>query len=100
MNYRFVGWCQNGKHDKVWGSIGISNHSQENVYMTFWGRRGGKLKTKVSGWGEWEMEKMIASKTNQGYRRVNPEELASVYEDFEADLKKTAVWAILKAPHG
>ena len=42
LNYKFIGWCKSGVHDKVWGSIHLHNHQ----CLTFWGRRGAKLQTK------------------------------------------------------
>jgi hypothetical protein len=53
MDYRFIGWCCEDMHDKVW--IAIMLRSDESCkygygrarWVTVWGRRGKKLQHKV-----------------------------------------------------
>lgn len=106
MKYDFIGWCRDeeANADKVWGVIRL----QENVnqgrwdwevkhkYVTFWGRRGKKLQTKSAVETAYEMDKIIRSKTKKGYTEINQSKLDEVYPEFETDLRKTAVWALLK----
>lgn len=86
-----VGWCKQGNHDKVWGVIRLSDSN----CITFWGRRGAKLQTKMITASHWTAEDLFRKKLDKGYRRIAEHELARVYPEFQQDLEKTAVWAIL-----
>jgi predicted DNA-binding WGR domain protein len=92
MNYKFIGWCREGKHDKVWGVIEL--HS--NAYVIFWGRRGAKLQTKIYEDKIWGAQVLINLKRGKGYHEVKRHELDTVYPEFQADLEKTAFWAMFK----
>lgn len=95
MNYRFIGWCKEGVHDKVWGAIHLDSEYGGNV-LTFWGRRGKKLQTKLAK-DDWDLRKLIDSKrNNKGYETIDPARLEEVYPEFRNDLEKTAIWATLK----
>lgn len=91
MNFKFIGWCQTTKSDKVWGVIAIS----ESAVLIFWGRRGAKLQTKISTYN-WDISKLIDSKISKGYIAVNKNGLDKVYPEFQRDLEKTTIWATLK----
>ena len=92
MNYKFIGWCKEDNHDKVWGAINIG----DGKVLTVWGRRGAKLQTKVV-YDNWDLTKLIRKKENsKGYKSIEKYELDEVYPEFEADLEKTAMWATLK----
>lgn len=102
MNYKFIGWCKEGIHDKVWGVIYLEDPNEPRLgygdyvkCLTFWGRRGAKLQTKLS-YENYELEKLINNKLHKGYNRINKNELDRVYPEFETDLEKTAIWATLK----
>ena len=101
MKYRFVGWCHEENHDKVWGVIQLSengvgeNHVMSEKFCTFWGRRGAKLQTKVWDAFPWELAHMFDQKMNRGYTKISPGQLSQIYPEFEDDLKKTAMWAVL-----
>ena len=104
INYKFIGWCHEDKHDKVWGVIdlGESEPSDEQgfggwarKYVTFWGRRGKKLQTKISVEHYNIVENLIDKKRAKGYTRVDRNHLDTVYPEFQDDLEKTAVWALL-----
>ncbi len=92
MKYVHIGWCQEDKHDKVWGVIELQPHK----YVTFWGRRGPKLQTKIVEGGAWQMDEMFRKKRNKGYDRIEEWELDEVYPEFKSDLEKTAFWATFK----
>lgn len=101
MQIVHVGWCRDGVHDKVWGVILLSQQADNSYrygkYATFWGRRGGKLQTKIfDGWA-YGVEEMFDKKLKKGYTKINPKELNRVYPEFREDLEKTAVWAILSS---
>jgi predicted DNA-binding WGR domain protein len=113
INYRFIGHCcdPSKNEDKVWGVIyleqlplyattlsGWGLHSPTYVNcVTFWGRRGKKLQTCQS-LDDFELSKLISNKIKKGYKSVDPTKLHEVYPEFEADLEKTAFWAMLCAP--
>lgn len=101
INYTFIGWCHDEKenHDKVWGAIKLKDGDSrwaDKSYVTFWGRRGKKLQTKIVTESEWDMGKMIDKKRHKGYAGVDITQLNSVYPEFEDDLSKTAFWAMFK----
>ena len=75
-----------------WGMGG-----NENKYVTFWGRRGRRLQTKVSVEHHYYVEVIIDKKKDKGYVQVDRNHLDTVYPEFQADLEKTAVWAVLTA---
>lgn len=99
LNFKFIGHCFDAKenHDKVWGVIYIGDpDSFDTKCLTFWGRRGKKLRTKASV-DDYDMTTLVRTKINSGYRKVNFAKLNEVYPEFETDLEKTAMWAILMA---
>lgn len=108
MNYEFIGWYHDEAEnsDKVWGVIELQHdvHGQasywkwntQSVYVTFWGRRGKKLQTKISTDYQHEKIKLIRSKESKGYNRVSIDKLNEVYPEFEKDLSKVAFWASFK----
>ena len=107
IKYEFIGWYRDEEKnsDKVWGVIKLNSgariyHPSTYTYVTFWGRRGKKLQTKTSEDYEYDIEVRIDSKIKKGYERVNKNRLDEVYPEFETDLEKTAVWAILKMSFG
>lgn len=108
MKYEYIGWCRDEKEntDKVWGVILL----QENVdsgkqhwswsgihkYVTFWGRRGAKLQTKIVEDSSYGVSEMFRKKERKGYVRVEKDQLDQVYPEFQQDLEKTAFWATFK----
>lgn len=99
--FKFIGWCNEDGHDKVWGVIFLEQPGRSSwgvtdaKCVTFWGRRGKKLQTKMSV-DDWEMHKLIDSKKRKGYIEVDETKLNTVYPEFEKDLSKTAFWASFK----
>ena len=104
MRYVHIGWCKEGIHDKVWGIIELATDVQvspewpfkTNKYVTFWGRRGAKLQTKMIDSKAWEMDEMFRKKTKKGYKEIEEWQLNDVYPEFKQDLEKTAFWATFK----
>lgn len=92
MKYVHIGWCQEDKHDKVWGVIEL----QPYKYVTFWGRRGAKLQTKIVEGSTWQMDDLFRKKVNKGYQEIEEWQLDDVYPEFKSDLEKTAFWATFK----
>jgi predicted DNA-binding WGR domain protein len=103
MNYEFIGWCQEDNHDKVWGVIILEHTINKYVedshhrIVTFWGRRGKKLQTKISTDSQHNINKLIDSKVKKGYTKINIENLHKVYPEFQTDLEQTAFWSAIKA---
>ena len=98
VNYRFIGWCREGRHDKVWIVIQLRKYNFDTDEMgkvlTLWGRRGGSLRSKIVDDDE-DLSKLIRSKRNKGYEQYSTERLATVYPEFKADLEKRYIWSML-----
>lgn len=109
MKYAHIGWKKDGSTntDKVWGIILLHDNGteytrpgytyQDNKYLSFWGRRGKKLQTKAFDGHPHDARQMFLKKTRSGYTEVNRATLGTVYPEFEQDLERTAVWALLLA---
>jgi hypothetical protein len=100
MRYEFIGWERDEEKniDKVWGVICIDKPSSswgDGKYLAFWGRRGKKLSTLVHEKSHWEMKKLWDKKHSDGYTEIAEKNLKVVYPEFQDDLEKTAVWALL-----
>jgi hypothetical protein len=91
IKFEFIGWCKDGTSDKVWVSIDLGNYK----WATVWGRRGKKLQHKIVETTNWEMTKLVSSKKNKGYFKVDKDHLDRVYPEFLEDLEKTTMWALL-----
>lgn len=108
MKYKYIGWCKDEKTntDKVWGVICLQeptastiNHygsATDGKYVTFWGRRGTKLQTKIWEGSSYDAMLMFEKKTNKGYKEVDKDQLYEVDPEFQSDLEKTAFWASFK----
>jgi len=99
MRYAHIGWCREGASDKVWGAICLQepeNYYSSGKYVTFWGRRGTKLQTKIVEGTEFKISEMFQKKVNKGYKQVYKQDLDDVYPEFQQDLEKTAFWATFK----
>jgi predicted DNA-binding WGR domain protein len=104
MKYEHILWCHEDNHDKVWGIIRLGEVENQKFlwnadykYVTFWGRRGNKLQTKVWEGTEYEAQDLTNKKIKKGYNTVVAEKLNEVYPEFQEDLEKTTVWSILSA---
>jgi predicted DNA-binding WGR domain protein len=102
MKYHWIGHCREGNSDKVWGLIRLTGTDdpqygyRTNNYVAFWGRRGKKLQTKIHhDISAWDADKLCEKKEDRGYSPINPNRLDEVYPEFEEDLQKTTVWAVL-----
>lgn len=98
-DYFWIGWNNVDGHDKVWGIIKITGNDNywRGSYVSFWGRRGKKLQTKIhQDESEWAMERLFEKKEDKGYQRIDIEKLNEVYPEFEKDLEKMAFWAQFK----
>ena len=100
MNYAHIGWMKEGNSDKVWGIIELyaptNRWSTDGKYVSFWGRRGASLQTKIIEGGVYEVQHAFNKKLNKGYKEVDKNHLDEVYPEFQSDLEKTAFWAAFK----
>ncbi len=99
IEYYFIGWCreEEANADKVWGIIKLTGDEWDGNYVTFWGRRGKKLQTKIfKNEHYWNMDKLANHKVNKGYTEIRKTQLDTVYPEFQQDLEKTAFWALFK----
>ena len=93
MDFKWIGWCHEENHDKVWAIIALS----ESKYATIWGRRGKTLQSKVQdGYGS-HQRTAIRGKKSKGYVEITKDRLAEVYPEFQDDLERTALWSMLGA---
>jgi hypothetical protein len=103
MKYKYIGWCKDEttNADKVWGAICLqeptSSYRDDGKYVTFWGRRGAKLQTKLVKGSLWDVHKPFLKKLDKGYKEIQEHQLDEVYPEFQQDLEKTAFWATLRA---
>jgi predicted DNA-binding WGR domain protein len=111
-DYFWIGHCYEDTHDKVWGIINLGSveytvttpawvgayeRRRLNNFVTFWGRRGKKLQTKIyQETTAWEMEKLYEKKEAKGYQEIDFAKLDEVYPNFEKDLEKMTFWAQFK----
>ena len=91
INYKFIGWNQDGSSDKVWVVIELSSAK----YIKCWGRRGKKLSTQIVEKDRFARQEEIRLKTRKGYQSIELDRLDTVYPEFEKDLQKTVIWSIL-----
>lgn len=102
MKYQYIGWCKDEKtnSDKVWGVIELQSPTEsyrgDGKYVTFWGRRGAKLQTKIVEGSLWDVHKPFLKKLDKGYKEIQEHQLNEVYPEFQQDLEKTAFWATFK----
>ena len=96
MDYKFIGWNTTDGADKVWGAIYMEDRTNiRPKVLIFWGRRSKKLQTKMDREG-WDLDKLIREKTQKGYNQIDNRHLKTVYPEFQNDLEKTTMWALLK----
>jgi len=97
-DYFWIGWNHEEGHDQVWGIIKINGDSDwRGNYVSFWGRRGKKLQTKIyQDETEWSMERLFEKKEAKGYEQIDLTKLNKVYPEFEKDLEKMTFWAQFK----
>ena len=84
MSIKFIGWCKQDEHDKVWGLVDKGN----DIYMTFWGRRGKKFQTNSKYMSPSQRHALVRSKIKKGYCEVAKEDWDNVYEHFGRDVFK------------
>jgi predicted DNA-binding WGR domain protein len=95
---KWIGWCKEDNHDKVWIVQQLSGDKFSGKFVVIWGRRGKKLQTKIHDYLTMHyIERLIDSKLDKGYKSIDQKNLESIYPEFQDDLEKTTVWALLSA---
>jgi predicted DNA-binding WGR domain protein len=84
MDIQFLGWCKNEKSDKVWGIV----KKDDDLYVTFWGRRGAKLQKKMIEMDRWDAEALIRSKEKKGYAEVQKDDMEMVHDSLRKHVFK------------
>ena len=105
IDYTFVGWKCEGVSDKVWISMVLSRDPlpsewwqyQTLTWAQVWGRRGKALQFKVFKGTVAQQSKTIQQKIRDGYQKVTNDRLTEIYPEYEQDLEKTALWAMLSS---
>ncbi len=87
IDYKFIGWCNEGNHDKIWTSFMVN----DNLYCA-WGRRGAKLSFKnhgaYSGYRYGKLQKLEYQKRDKGYKEVDEFMLFSIFPYFKEELEQ------------
>lgn len=88
---KWIGWNQNGVHDKIWGWLEIN---QGNRFLAFWGRRGKTLRFKEHGYIS-DLGKLQEQKNKKGYTEVPKNEYNKLCNEFSQELEIYCMTAIL-----
>lgn len=86
MIVHFIGWNNQGKHDKVWGVI-----EAQDQMVVFWGRREGKLAFKRDN----PDPMALAKKKSQTYIEHTEEEMEAASPGFMKNLRKSLATTLL-----
>lgn len=98
MEVKYIGWNNKDNHDKVWGVVLLRDVGKYNgQYLTFWGRRGAKLQTRVMTVSHDSIISMCGDKSDKGYKEIAKHEIHRVYSSFNEDIEKAVIWASLRA---
>ena len=84
MDIQFLGWCKNEKSDKVWGIV----KKEDYLYVTFWGRRGGKLQKKAIEMDSYDADALVRSKVKKGYLEVQKDDMEMVHDSLRKHVFK------------
>ena len=103
FEFRFIGWCNEENHDKVWGYFlrptAVITNNWGSTYpikdsgwncCIFWGRRGKAMQFKADVTGH-ELNKLVQTKINKGYNKIDSTKLNEIWPTFadEASMKLT-----------
>lgn len=102
IEFKFIGWCKEDNHDKVWGYFLRPTEVKQSVWgpyptkdmgwncCIFWGRRGKSMQFKADITG-YDLSKIVCTKLNKGYDQISDIKLHEIWPTFndEAKLKLT-----------
>lgn len=105
--FKFIGWNTEGTSDKIWGYFIRPTQIDESLpywqrpnidngwnCCIFWGRRGKAMKFKADVTGH-EIEKLVRSKLNKGYNRINEAKLLEIWPTFIEEAEGKLMWEVL-----
>ena len=89
FSFAFIGWCNEDKHDKVWGVFTYNKPCSTNVRewdgkywgqdcFVFWGRRGAIPQFKRSTFSS-DLTKLHRQKLDKGYVGINEKQLLNIF---------------------
>lgn len=103
MAFKFIGWCSEANHDKIWGffdngppEVNGVYHSVQRVYI-FWGARGKKNTIHFKhGVYDQELKKLRDQKVyKKGYREINKDQLLKIWPTFFDDVDMKLCFDVL-----
>ena len=80
FEFKFIGWCNEANHDKVWVSF-----LAEGVPYCAWGKRGAKLQFKQHN--TWNKLRLVEKEKQKKYEPVDEFILFSLFPDFKDRVK-------------
>lgn len=93
-------WNNNDNHDKIWGAISLEDDDHWQVFTTtyviFWGKRGAKLRTKITSMDGFQLDNLVDDKLDNGYQLHLQDELDTVHPDLKKQLEKIYFLSMLK----
>lgn len=78
LDFLFIGWCNEGTSDKIWGSVRMTNTG--SLY-TFWFAREGKAIKFKRHDSRWEVDELIRSKRKK-YHSIDLPKAEQVVDNF------------------
>jgi len=98
VDFKFIGWNNEGTSDKFWGYFFHDSDANLDVYprpcYVFWGRRGGALNFKKD-YETGSLRDLVSKKKTKGYRWVDEKQLRTVWPNFEDQMEQRLCFCIL-----
>jgi hypothetical protein len=92
-NFKFVGWKLEGTSDKIWAIYQLERYK----HIALWGRRGKSLRAKMhSNMSQYEAQRLIQTKINEGYDSIKIEKLEAIHPDLTFNVESSLMMAVLK----
>jgi len=102
--FGFIGWNCEGTSDKIWGYFyrptpaaaadrWIDKNHGWNC-CKFWGRRGKAMQFQQDVTG-YELTRLVDTKVNKGYVRINQDKLFKIWPTFIQEAEAKLMWEIL-----
>lgn len=92
IDFKFIGWCNEETHDKVWVAFAVGNK-----FYACWGARGKHLTFKEygTGWNGQREQETVMRKKKKKYDEVDSFMLFSIFPNIEEDIEQRLTFAIL-----
>ena len=111
MHYLYIGHYKTDTQNNVWGIVQLTDYRTEleliygmanfspfrkpDKFLTFWGRAGGKMQSKIWEGRSWEAEKKAKLKRAEGYKRIDKARLGKISTGATEEIEKIACVMIL-----